>query len=416
MLKITLNALILCLFSCFNLFAQGTKIDSSEMVTLRIDPESSRGAAVSQVFDEVQFIPLETTKESLFGSVSQLEVTDKNYIIYDYDTRSIFIFSKEGKYKAKINASKIEKDPNDKQAQDFYGFALISENNEPVIQVYLGKNYLYFNLEGKLIRKVPSKDLPYGTALKFTDGTKIERGYADKKDKDSTQYELGLLKDDKEVAKYFPYSKDRWKTDQFYSAGDNLIDYGVPNELFYITFYEYNIYKLTPKNLALAYRIIFPASNSLPSDFKTNPVYKNKRTEFFEKNNAAIYGLGNVYKIGNNLFMKTGSYSWTKDKKNALIYNLKSGALTSLTNIEPDTLSQFLPVTDAGHFYDFLNHGFHKFDGTYFYTSYSSLAMFAFKEQNEGRNRKYNDMLNNYFKTSDKKSNPVIIQLKPKKD
>src|SRR5687768_960534 len=98
MLKITLNALILCLFSCFNLFAQGTKIDSSEMVTLRIDPESSRGAAVSQVFDEVQFIPLETTKESLFGSVSQLEVTDKNYIIYDYDTRSIFIFSKEGKY------------------------------------------------------------------------------------------------------------------------------------------------------------------------------------------------------------------------------------------------------------------------------------------------------------------------------
>lgn len=416
MSKVTLCTFFIYVFLCTKLFAQASKIDSSEMVTLRIDPESSRGTSVSQVFDEVQFIPLESTKESLFGSISQLEVTDKCYVIYDYDTKAILIFGKDGKYKNKISASKIEKDPKDKEAQNFYGFAMIKENNEPVIQVYLGRNYLYFDMNGKMLRKVLSKDLPYGNALKFTDGTNIKRYYTDKKDKDSTQYEIALLKDDKEYAKYFPYDKDRYNKDQFWSVGDNFTDYGVPNEFFYITAYDYNIYKLTPKNLSLAYRVIFPASNSLPADFKTNPLYVNKRSEFFEKNRTAIYGLGNIYKIGNNLFMKTGSYSWSKETKNALIYNLKSSALTSITNIEADSLSNFLPVTDAGFFYDFLNHGFHKFDGTYFYTSYSSLAMFAFKEQNEGRNRTYNDVLNNYFKTSDKKSNPIIIQLKPKKD
>ncbi|RZK75654.1 MAG: hypothetical protein EOO92_15845 [Pedobacter sp.] len=118
----------------------------------------------------------------------------------------------------------------------------------------------------------------------------------------------------------------------------------------------------------------------------------------------------------NNLFFKTASWSWTKDRKNALIYNVKNAALTSLTNIEPDSLSQYLPVTDAGYFYDFLNRGFHNFDGTHFYTSYSSLAMFSFKDLNEGKNRKYSVAIENYFKTSDKKSNPIIVKLKPKKD
>jgi hypothetical protein len=412
----TLCTFIISVFFYTSLLAQADKIDSSQMRTLRIDPESARGAAVSQVFDEVQFVPLETTKESLFGSISQLEVTDKYYIIYDYDTKSILIFSKDGKYKNKISASKIEKDPSDKNAQNFYGFALIKENDEPVIQVYLGRSYLYFNLEGTMLRKVPSKDVPYGNARKFTDGTKVERGYTDKKDKDSTNYEVALLKADQEVAKYFPYNKDRNKMDQFYGSGENLTDSGVPNEFFYITFYEYNIYKLSQKNLALNYRIIFPAANSLPADFKTNPLYVNKRQEFFSKNTAVIFSISNAYEIGDNLYFKTGSWSWSKDKKNALIYNLKSGALTSITNVEPDSLSSFLPVTDAGHFYDFQNRGFHKFVGGYFYTSYSSLAMFAFKEQNESKNRTYNDVLTNYFKTSDKKSNPIIIQLKPKKD
>ncbi|RZL13073.1 MAG: 6-bladed beta-propeller, partial [Pedobacter sp.] len=55
------------------------------MKTLRLDPSTARGAAASQVFDEVKFIPLETTKESLFGSISQFVVTDGNYIVYDYD-------------------------------------------------------------------------------------------------------------------------------------------------------------------------------------------------------------------------------------------------------------------------------------------------------------------------------------------
>jgi hypothetical protein len=86
------------------------------MRTLRIDPTTARGAAASQVFEEIKFIPLETTKESLFGSIHQFRIADGNYVIWDYDTKAILIFNKDGKYKAKINASKIKQDPADKES------------------------------------------------------------------------------------------------------------------------------------------------------------------------------------------------------------------------------------------------------------------------------------------------------------
>ncbi|MBC7567606.1 MAG: 6-bladed beta-propeller, partial [Pedobacter sp.] len=146
MFKNALNTLIVCALSCTQILAQGNKVDSAGMKTLRLDPTTARGAAVSQVFDDVKFIPLETTKESLFGTISQLNVTDNNYIIYDYDTKAVLIFDKAGKYIAKVNSSKIEKDPNDKGNQEFYGYVLRTENNQDYIQIYSGKKIFYFDL------------------------------------------------------------------------------------------------------------------------------------------------------------------------------------------------------------------------------------------------------------------------------
>ncbi len=414
--KLALVNLIICLLSYGTTMAQASKVDSSKMRTLRIDPSSSRGAAAAQVFDEIKFIPLETTKESLFGSINQLRVTPDRYIIWDYDTKSILIFTKEGKYIAKINGSKIEKDPDNKETQSFYGFTLKTENSQQLIQVSAGKYFFYFNLDGKLIKKVKKSDEEYIANLKFSDGTMVEEHFKDKEDKDSTNYEISLIKDKKAVEKYFPYSLERYKNDHFFSGGESITNYGVPDELFFINFYDYNIYRITPKKLYLAYKIIFPANNSLPSDFKENPIYKGKRQEYFEKNPKAFYAIGSTYQIGNNLYFKVNNWSWGSNEKKAFIYNLKSNAITSISDIEPDSLSQFLPVTDAGVHYAFSSSGFHLFHDKYFYTSYSSLLLFKFKEQSEGKNRKYDPVLTDFFKTQDKKSNPIIIQLKPKED
>lgn len=116
MLKKTLFLVIYLALISTTALAQGDKVDSAGMKVLRIDPSRAKGVAVSQVFDEVKFIPLETNGESLFGTISQLSVTEHNFILYDYDTKAVLIFDKAGKYIAKVNSSKIEK--GDKVTED----------------------------------------------------------------------------------------------------------------------------------------------------------------------------------------------------------------------------------------------------------------------------------------------------------
>lgn len=416
MLKYTLSFIIL-FFAAGNISAQITKVDSSEMVTLRIDPESARGAKVSEIFEEVKFIPLETTKESLFGSIDHLELTKNCFVVYDHDTKAVLIFNKDGKFKAKVNSSKLN-ESDEKEKQAFYGFKLIKTNETELIRIASGKKYYLFDLEGKLTKKYlrEMKDSKENH-FKFADSiTSIAPFHVSRDGKDSTFHEIVILNNKKEVALYFPLEFDRFKTDQYIGSGNPITDSNLKNELFYIRYYDYNVYRIKPKSLSLAYRIIFPANNSVPKDFLTNPDYKNKRIEYFQKNPTQIYGISNPYLIGNNLYLKANTWGWNLDSKTALIHNLQTGALTSIKNLEADSLSQFLPVTDGGSFTDFYNHGFHLYEDEYLYTSYSSLAMFSFKDSNVTRNIKYDPLLSKYFETQNKKSNPIIIQLKPKRN
>ncbi|KQM66330.1 hypothetical protein ASE74_07920 [Pedobacter sp. Leaf216] len=408
------------LFFCTAAWAQQGKIDSTEMLTLRIDPQTAHGAAVSQIFSEVEFIPLETTKESLFGSISQLKIMEDNYVIYDYDTKAILIFGKDGKYRAKINASNIEQDKNEKNKSEFYGFIPEQENNTSYIVVYAGVRIFYFDLKGKLVKKIMEKDYVNRHSsrdLKFaSNGTIVRPDYLQKQGKDSTFYELGFINKNKDSVGYFPYSSKRYDNDEFWSSGSRYSQ-TAPDEILYLNYYSYDIYKARPSKLSLAYHIIFPAANSLPRDFNSNPVYVKKRGEFFKNNPKVFYGLSNTFLVGNNLYFKMHNFGWDRTMKKALIYNLKTSELTSIQDLEPDALSSFLPVTDAsGSFYDFMNKGFQLYENGYFYTNYSSLAMFAFKEQSEGKTNKYPPALEAYFKTQNKKSNPVLIKLKPKLD
>lgn len=60
----------------------------------------------SQIITDYSFIQLETTERSLIGEISQIEIWDDNiYILDTYTTRSLFIFSSNGKFKHRIEGS-----------------------------------------------------------------------------------------------------------------------------------------------------------------------------------------------------------------------------------------------------------------------------------------------------------------------
>lgn len=259
------------------------------------------------------------------------------------------------------------------------------------------------------------KDASSSREFAFVDKeTTVRPFFIEKKGKDSTYYEFAILKKNKDTTGYFPFLIKRYQTDDFWDS-PKFYDYGVANELFFINIYGYDLYRITPSKLSLAYHIIFPANNSLPADFMTNPIYIKKRGEYFQKNQKVFYNVNNAYLIGDHLYLQMRSFGWDKELKKAIIYNMKTTEITSLQDLQPDSLSSFLPVTDAAAFHDFANKGFHLYKDGNFYTSYSSLAMFTFKEQLGDKNKKFSPQMQEYFKNQDRKSNPVIIQLKPKK-
>ncbi|MEE1945803.1 6-bladed beta-propeller [Pedobacter sp. KR3-3] len=393
--------------------AQTAKVDSSHVQTLRIDPASATGAPVSEIFDEVSFTPLETTKESLFGSIAQLEILNNHYIIFDYDTKAVLIFTKAGKYKTKIDASKLPIE-GDSKDRNLWGFRLQEENGITYIQIYSSKFFFYYDIDGKLLKKVKYDEEAFNNEQYFKDKVNyVSVNYYPKKD-DSVAYDIGIYNKDKGISTYFPFKTNRYNDDDFVGSGENFRFSEDKDKFWFTRFYEYSIFQGDVNGLSLAYKLIFPMNISLPNDFTTNPIYKKKRVKYFQDNSGKVYGVGSVMFIGDNLLFRLGV--WNGAKKNMLAYNVKSGALLSMNDVEPDEKSFYLPINDSGMGYDFLNRGFLLYKDSYLYTSYSSLAMFAFKEQSAGKNPKYDAVLAEYFKTQNRKSNPVIIQLKPKKN
>lgn len=403
------------LFSFATLYAQYGKIDSSQMVTIRIDPGAARGTPISKVFEEIDFIPLETNKESLLGKVKQLEITENCFIIFDEDTKSIFVFDKTGNFKTKINERKIVSDADKKEISGFYGFQLKKENGITLIQINTKKLSIYFDLDGNLVKKVPINKEILNVAYSFPESeVRIKLNQLIKSKADSSYFEVAIFNTENQLlANYFPFQLSKILNDDLISNGKRFFNYGVVNELFYTRYFENNIYKLTLTDAILAYQIILPEKNSLPKNFIENPNYKGRRMEYFQKNKDKYYGIFNTYIFGNSLFFNFSSFGYNN---RSFLYKLKENQLISMADLEPDELSSFLPVTDLGVLDEYKNRGFNLYNDGYLYNSYSSLAMFTLKEQSASKKFKYNTILTEYFKTQNKKSNPVIIRLKPKFD
>ncbi|PZP39718.1 MAG: hypothetical protein DI598_19775, partial [Pseudopedobacter saltans] len=94
-----MKKVILFLFVAF----MARNMSAQNVQTLRIDPESAVGGNVTDFFDSVTYIPLETTKDVLIGDMQHLQVS-KNYIYFSSrDSKCIYVFDKSGKFVAKID-------------------------------------------------------------------------------------------------------------------------------------------------------------------------------------------------------------------------------------------------------------------------------------------------------------------------
>jgi hypothetical protein len=382
-------------------------------VELRIDPHMAFGGSSSQVFKEVNYIPLETTKESVFGKIDKLYVTDNFYIIFDRETNAVLLFNKSGKFHGKIDGG----NPNSSNHRNYIIMCVVDKWNSQILITKAGyQKTMYYNFDGKKLKEENEK-FNYEDLCFLSFNTRGLYSYSvDQRYPDSTGYEIRILQDSIIKKSYFTFNFKRSNvTSNEIEVNSPTFFYEVTNSVaFFSRPFMYKIYQLTPDTLFEAFNFIFPAENSLPSDFTINPVYNGKRKKYYEQNKSVIYGLSHLYHLGNNLFFKTRDWDGS-NLDNSFVFNTKSEKLISLKRVVSDSSSFYLPVAGDMPNAEFENSNFLGSDGDYLYTAYSSLTMFQCKESlPEGKHPIFNKILNDYFVNGKKTDNPVIVQLKPK--
>lgn len=408
---------------CFALLATVTalaqnviKTDTSRVVTLRVDPGHAMGGNASDIFEKINYIPLESTTESTFGKVDQLEVAEQYYIILDETTNCILFFTKAGKFHAKINGGNYQLD----YFKRLRNFKVNKWTKELVVQTSKMETYIYYDFNGKKLREVPierNKHV-FWSDYKFTGKNAIiEVGsYNDDRPVDSSKinYFVSYAKDlmQKATAKALPFTTVGLKTysDVLSARGNSSLSSGNDTSFLFAKNYDYGIYELSPTQARLKYKLIFPMQYTLPDNFVYGPTYVDKRMKYLEDHIQVIFALGNYYELANNLFFRANTRDVSFKDEN-LIYNLNSGSLISYERILPDESNYFLPLWEG---LDFSNNGLIACDGTFLYTDFSSLSMFEAYELNKDKKLSYPKVLNDYFTKGSKKDNPVLIQLKPK--
>ncbi|MGF7081126.1 6-bladed beta-propeller [Mucilaginibacter sp. UYCu711] len=415
----------LTVFVCLLFGAESTvlaqkviKVDSSHVMTLRVDPSNAMGGNASDFFTEVNYIPLETTDQSLFGSINKLVVTDDYFIILDRNTRSILIFNKNGKFHAKIKGT---------DNLPIWDFSVNRFAKEIRYSRDQYKTYTFCDFDGKTLRTIKTggelakDEVNDGNMRYFAADKGVSYSFPNNVDSTSKYYKVysrslimysdeknkvyahGLGFDKKEGEDLNIISTGIWP---FNSVGDTAFYYSKP--------YYTNIYTIKPDAINLSYKFIFPFYVSIPGDFATNPDYKKKQIEYIQKHPKAIYCITNFYQMKNNLVFRTATWGWD-NKEDNLIYNLKTGTLIAYKHILQDERSNFLPIYDDSNGGNtFNNSGILACTGGYLYTSASSLGMFQYREKYADQKAKYPPALDNYFKKGSRKDNPVIMQLKLK--
>lgn len=381
---------------------------------IMIDPVNAMGGIAAKYFEQVNYIPLETNKESLFGKIDQLVITDDYFIILDKTTDAILFFSRDGRFHHKITRfsfDKIFQIPNIRGVQRniLSSFSADPVKHQLYVMSVFERGVLYiYTFNGERIGKVT---LPEHTQDYFMlgDGTvfyKQFRPISNSDLKGFRPYDVFFVKDSLSSPGYlFPVDFKYSSTLADMSLHMNYFT-GIFNDslCLYTPDFDYNLYELGKSGISYRYQFLFPQQMALPQNFDTDSIYTNRRREFL-KDKSLINGIWSAFKIGNYLIV---DIMVPGRNRFPLLYSLKTSRLINLDRIASDESTCQLPVSG------YLRSEILSCDRENIYVSFPSVSMFGVKEQQGDKHPAYNAVLDIYFKTQDRKSNPVLVQLRPK--
>ncbi len=312
----------------------------SKPIEIRIDPGSAQlGESASDRFSKIEYLPLQTTRESAFGEISQLESSSQYYIIWDEKSNSILFFDKSGSFVRKITNT----DPSLKIPFKKIDHFTISEKKDELMFNDSHSKYLfYYNLKGEF-KKVEEKPFHLGTFYTSQDHFNAYFEGYDYMYLDALKVPANNLLVEKPNSKlefYIPFDTaaldytDLFSVDQAFYNNQN----GITN---FSATYNYNIYAIDSTGKVWnSFNFVMPAINTVPDDFLTNIAYKGKRMKYTTVNSEVIYAVTDFYQIADKIVFRLYGRSTNK----ILTYNINDGNLYSISDVNPDKTTYQLPV------------------------------------------------------------------------
>jgi hypothetical protein len=408
------------LFFSFMILSEA--IYAQDIPKLRIDLDRVYGGAFSDHLDSIEYIPLESSKISEFGLVSNLIITDSSFVITDEDTQSVLFFSTSGKFLNKISKKGELKTTGaiyDAQNNKIYVAFQNAERNKLVIESYsLEGNFIS---KGNLVRN--SVDFIRNSIIIDENNYWLRNelfGY----DSISNFHYFSQYKNGIKIKSAVPF--------------DNLNRYGLyrlaketsyahppivrSNTFYFSTPIEHKLYKISATDgfSEPLFQIVLPAKFGINTTFLAISENDKKKMDSIVNKNwfseKTVLGLENIIYDNNKIIFKTQtgysgyfSTNGTVTPRNFL-YKIKNNFLVAFEKIYPDSSTFFLPFSTSR----IISYEGFYFNKSYLYTHISSLEMFAAQAATKGKNPQYPPVLQNYFKTQNRKSNPVIVRMKLK--
>lgn len=247
--------------------------------------------SAAEIFKSVDYIPLETTRESEFAEIDKMIVHKDDFLIYCSSANNVMVFNATtGKFKTKMKIPDNESVAIENFCFDFNQEIIILNNSTTL-------EFLFFDLDGNLMKKVSYGNLDFNNFDYFDNGFIFLMNYKYKEDETHTLSHIVQLTDFDLIEKkqFIDFNFDAIiKTDMYDQSntffrlqGGDTLHLSIPG--------DYYIYKFANGDLIEKMAIYPPKENQLPPHFLSDYKYKGKRLEYINNNKSKVFAIQDVY-------------------------------------------------------------------------------------------------------------------------
>jgi len=149
----------------FALFKQYTATQPQEASQSILIGNTSKEISTNDLFNEFEYISLETSENSIFGAIDKLIIYDDKYYILDLKTNKIYVFRQDGSFVLTIGS--IGKGPG--EYTHLADFVIDEEKKRIIILGFYSTIYIY-DLNGIFIQQKQLLSSPLWSMCSFRDG------------------------------------------------------------------------------------------------------------------------------------------------------------------------------------------------------------------------------------------------------